>query len=113
MPQRTFGRLHQTIFRISYLDHMLDGIPHEPLHIKTDVDDIFILGQHQRFVVIGIQFGGVDDFHALNQREIEIEARHDRWRIFTITYPRYLSQREFNATFLLINLINTSRDIAN
>ena len=64
-------------------------------------------------MVIGIQFGGVDDFHVLNQREIEIEARHDRWRIFTITYPGYLPQREFNTTFLLINLINTCRHIAN
>ena len=72
MPQRTFGGLYQTIFWISYIDDMLDWITHEPLHIKTDVDDIFILGQHQRFVVIGIQFGGVDDFHVLNKREIEI-----------------------------------------
>ena len=56
-------------------------------------------------MVISIQFSGVDDIDVLNERKVKVESRLDRCFM-------HLSQREFNATFLLINLINARRYIA-
>jgi hypothetical protein len=91
--------------RRAHVDQERHRIGHHVLHGDSfDVDDVLVLGEHQRLVAVGVHPGDVDLVHHVDDRRVPVQARHHHVLL-------YRAEAEHHAPLALIDLVDAEQEV--
>ena len=104
MTQRTLCCLSETVSRLTHINEEIGGAIDNPLHGETDINDVFVFGQHQRLMAVRLHLGDIDNVHLIDQWRIPMQTRAHLIR-------QHFTEPEYHPALLLIHLIHTGKGI--